>query len=105
MAQGPGAPCGIEEEVQGGQVTLHGVVSGQAGETGRYRLQVAKLDMSGTSNIVQAGEFRLEPTGRARVGQVGISIGPGGRYDATLALELDGRTLECKASGPSTTRL
>lgn len=92
--------CGIEETRSGGQILLRGVALAEAGALARYRLRVVKAGSAGSSDISQGGEVRLEPGGRQHVGQVGISVEEGGRYDATLTLSVDGHSVECRASGP-----
>ena len=100
--EGAGPTCSVAATTTGNVVDLRGLAESPRPARGRYRLVVTKSGPAGTSNISQGGEFAVEPAAPARVGQVSISVEPEGRYEAILTLVVDGRQIECRASGPDT---
>ncbi|AWN47393.1 hypothetical protein DK419_14595 [Methylobacterium terrae] len=97
--------CAITEERDGPVVTIRGWAEASAALAGRYRLRVRKTGAAGSSDIAQAGEFRAEPRRPVSVGQAGLGLEQGARYDAVLTLDVLGRTIECRSSGPAATPL
>ena len=101
----PDLRCAVVQEGDGSRVALHGTVESDEAGTGRYRLDVRKSGAAGTSNITQAGEFKVQPGVTAGLGQVSLSLEAGAGFDASLTVTVAEKTVTCRASGGAATRL
>lgn len=74
-------------------VELRAVASSDLSAMGEYEFVITKRDRSGSSDIMQSGEFQLASGESADLGSAEISVARGGGYDARLELtSADGET-------------
>lgn len=92
-AAGP-VRCEIRADASDGMTSLEGVVHADKAVSGSYRFRVESFGASGRSDIDQGGDFTAEPGRPATLGSVMLDS-RGGRYDASLTVTLEGRTIEC----------
>lgn len=86
--------CEIRAETSGGMTTLEGVLRADKAVSGSYRFRVKSSGTSGNSDIDQGGEFTAAPGSRETLGSVMLGS-RGARYDASLAVTVNGKTIEC----------
>jgi len=86
--------CEIRSSISGGMVSLEGVVESDASISGSYRFTVESAGGSGNSMIRQGGGFSAGPGEAVALGRV--MLGANGIYDAVLALDAGGVSLECE---------
>jgi len=79
-------------------VELRAIASSDARVAGEYEFTITKRDRSGSSDIMQSGEFALDRDS-ASLGSAEVSVSRGGGYDARLELtSRDGETCVAEAS-------
>ncbi|MGD9981535.1 MAG: curli-like amyloid fiber formation chaperone CsgH [Hyphomonadaceae bacterium] len=79
-------------------VELRAIASSDARVAGEYEFTITKRDRSGSSDIMQSGEFALDGD-TASLGSAEVSVSRGGGYDARLELtSLDGEICVAEAS-------
>lgn len=89
----PAFHCEIVAEASGSTLVIQGrIFSDRELLSGRYTLAASRTG-SGTSNVVQSGDFRVSPANSATVGTVVLS-GPG-ETRATLAVHAGDETVSC----------
>ena len=98
----PPVQCQLLEEHTTGMVRLHGVVMATRYIAGQFRLDVIKTGPGGAANVSQAGTFSASPNREIRLGHATVRVEPGAQFTASLVLETEGRTYECRAQGERT---
>lgn len=86
--------CEIRAHSTDGRTSLEGVVQADKAVSGSYRLRVKSSGTSGSSNIDQGGDFTAGPGNPATLGTVMLDT-LGARFDASLTITVDGKTIEC----------
>ncbi|RST86826.1 hypothetical protein EJC49_08965 [Aquibium carbonis] len=86
--------CEIVAEKHGAAVTLIGLYYAAKALDGEYTFRVRGAGRSGTTDIAQGGEFSVDPSQPAEIGQVMLG-GGGTSYDATLVVKAAGKTWRC----------
>lgn len=92
-APGP-VRCEIRADLTGGTTSLEGVVHADKAVSGSYRFRVESAGASGRSNIDQGGDFTAGPGNPATLGSIMLDT-RGARYDASLTVTVEGKTIEC----------
>lgn len=72
-------------QASGGSLKVEPVVTGPAGNTVRYEIEVRR-DGKGTSNSSQSGRARIDESGRAKLASSAVSLQPGERYEVEITL-------------------
>ncbi|WP_157862050.1 curli-like amyloid fiber formation chaperone CsgH [Methylobacterium sp. Leaf361] len=65
------------------------------GTAGRYSLVVRKADPAGKATMQQSGNFELADSGAREVGELTISIRPGGQLIVDASVQVGGRKISC----------
>lgn len=92
-AAGP-VRCEIRVDSTDGMTSLEGVVHADKAVSGSYQFRVKSSGASGRSNLDQGGDFTAGPGNPATLGSITLDT-RGARYDASLTVTLNGKTIEC----------
>jgi len=88
-----GLTCDIIRTRTSHGIELRAVASSDLSAFGEYEFVITKRDRSGSSDIMQSGEFDLANGQSAYLGSSEFSVARGGGYDARLELTTtDGET-------------
>ncbi|EKF19954.1 hypothetical protein NA2_06418 [Nitratireductor pacificus pht-3B] len=90
--------CDIRFEKSGRMTTITGLAGGQAGLSGRYRLDAQILNGTNRSVSRQGGAFIIEPDGGPSVvSRMAVSAAPQTRIAVELTLEIGPRNAICRS--------
>lgn len=92
-AAGP-VRCEIRADSTNGMTSLEGVVHADKAVSGSYQFRVKSSGASGRANLDQGGDFTAGPGNAATLGSITLDT-RGARYDASLTVTLNGKTIEC----------
>ena len=85
--------CALEVNQSGRGLTIEGVVAAHETVAGTYRLAVSRRG----ANLNQGGPFRLAAGETEALGRISLN-GSAAALDASLTLEIEGRSYHCPAS-------
>jgi hypothetical protein len=91
--------CQLRIDDNGESIVLEGVVSARKFAAGSYHLRVSQQSAGGSSDIIQSGDFIVEPGSTASLGTVSLSNGVS-RYVAKLTVQWDDGAADCLATAP-----
>ena len=92
----PALRCELTQQVNGGTISITGLVYASAAGAGTYQLRVVKSGPSGTSTLNQGGAFTIQPPEASTVGRMAISVEAGAGYTAHLRVASGGSSAECE---------
>lgn len=92
----PALRCELTQQVNGGTISITGLVYAPVAGSGTYQLRVVKSGPAGTSTLNQGGAFTVQPPQASRVGNLAISVEAGAGYTAHLQVSSGGSSAECE---------
>lgn len=95
------ALCEVAVATAGRSVNLQARVNADTDLSGTYRFSIAKTGAGNRTMINQGGRFSVAAGETRTLGQTTLG-GNAGSYDATLTLEVNGKTYTCSSSDPTT---
>ena len=96
LSDAPAIHCSIDVEHQSGSVSLRGRVISAVETEGDYRLEIRSYSRSSSSNVSQAGQFRVKPNKPVFVGFANLNTDAGVRLVARLIVQAGGDSRSCK---------
>ena len=94
------ALCEVAVATDGRSVNLQARVNADTDLSGTYRFSIAKTGAGNRTMINQGGRFSVAAGETRTLGQTTLG-GNAGSYDATLTLEVNGKTYTCSSSDPT----
>jgi CsgH protein len=91
--------CQLLIDDDGDSIVLEGVVFTRRPAWGSYQLRVSQESAGGSSDIVQSGDFMVEPGSTASLGTVSLLNGVS-RYVAELTVQWNDGAADCVAEAP-----
>jgi hypothetical protein len=73
-------------QARDGSLKVEPTVSGPAGKTVRYEIQVRREGAGNNSDSSQSGRARLDDSGRAKLASTSVSLRPNERYEVEVTL-------------------
>jgi hypothetical protein len=95
--------CELRVDDRGDSVVLEGLVFARAPVSGSYQLRVSQKGATGSSDIVQSGDFSIGSGETGPLGIVSLSTNTK-RYVAKLSVQWDDGAPECKAGAPKSAK-
>ena len=92
----PALRCELTQQVNGGTISITGLVHASAAGAGTYQLRVVKKGPAGTSTLNQGGAFQVQPPVASAVGHLAFSMEAGASYTAHLQVASGGSNAECE---------
>lgn len=92
----PALRCELTQQINGGTISITGLVYASVAGAGTYQLRVVKSGPAGTSTLNQGGAFTAKPPEASTVGRLDFSVEAGAGYTAHLRVVSGGSSAECE---------